>query len=266
MRVGWIGLGRVGKYMALQVLGAGHDLIGHSRRPDHHQEVADAGGRLTTSVEAAVSGAELVCVNVFSDDQLRDALIAKGGLAAMAPGAILAIHSTVSPGLIAELAGARPDIAVLDAGFSGSAEDTQVGGLTLMVGGEAQALKRAEPVFRCYAKTIAHLGPSGAGMTVKILNNLMFAAHMNLGREAIAIAKSSGISAPDLLAALQGGSAASYALGVYLNSPDPESRFEAVRPYMEKDVSLGLEALPDLQVIRESTSVFLAKPAIPPQK
>jgi 3-hydroxyisobutyrate dehydrogenase-like beta-hydroxyacid dehydrogenase len=78
-----------------------------------------------------------------------------------------------------------------------------------MVGGTADAVHRAEPVFSCYADTIFHLGPTGAGMTLKIVNNLLYAAHVSLGREAIGLAVQNGISAHDALAALRRGSAES---------------------------------------------------------
>jgi 3-hydroxyisobutyrate dehydrogenase-like beta-hydroxyacid dehydrogenase len=258
MRIGWIGLGRVGQPMALRALGGGHSLTGHSRRFAQHAEVARAGGRLSASIAETVGDAELVCVNVYSEEQLRDALLVSGGLAAMASGSVLVIHSTVPPALIAELVALRPDIAVLDAGFSGTAEDTAVGGLTLMVGGDAEALARVEPVFRCYARAIVHLGPSGAGMTLKILNNLIFAAQMNLAREAIAVITQSGVALGPALDALQGGSAASYALGVYQHSQNPLARFDQARPYLEKDVAIALAAFPALRDLRDATRVYVA--------
>ena len=243
--------------MALSTLAGGHLVTGHSRRFSHHADVKGAGGRLTSSIVETVRDADLVCVNVFSEEQLRDALFANKGLAALRPGAMLAIHSTVSPVLISELTSARPDIDVLDAGFSGSADDAAKGQLTLMVGGQADAVDRAQPVFRCYANTISHLGPSGAGMTLKILNNLLFAAQMNLGREAISIATEHGIAVKDALATLLGGSAASFALGTYQQGPDPLDRFERTRPYMEKDVAIGHAAFPGLRDIKDATRIFV---------
>ena len=258
MHVGWIGLGRVGMQMALVTLAAGHEVTGHSRSFDRHAEVEAAGGKLCASATETVRDADIVCVNVFSEQQLRDAVIDSGALAAMPAGAVLAIHSTVPPSLIAELASLRPDIDVVDAGFSGIPADARAGTLILMVGGTADAVHRAEPVFSCYADTIFHLGPTGAGMTLKIVNNLLYAAHVSLGREAIGLAVQNGISVHDALAALRRGSAESFALGVYQEGDDPDTVFDRSRPYLEKDVAIGLDAFPGLVDIRGATTRFTA--------
>ena len=152
MKVAWIGLGRIGTPMALQVLRAGHELTGHARSPEKARDVAVAGGRITPSLTAAMAGADLVCVNVYAEAQLRDAMLAGGALTAMTAGATLVIHSTVGPSVIRELAASRPDIHVLDAAFSGTAENAAEGTITLMVGGSAAALdthvlSRAEAKF-----------------------------------------------------------------------------------------------------------------------
>ncbi len=127
-----------------------------------------------------------------------------------------------------------------------------------MVGGTADAVHRAEPVFSCYADTIFHLGPTGAGMTLKIVNNLLYAAHVSLGREAIGLAVQNGISVHDALAALRRGSADSFALGVYQEGDDPNKVFDTSRPYLEKDVAIGLDAFPGLVDIRGATTRFTA--------
>ena len=80
MRIGWIGLGRVGKQMALRALADGHTLTGHSRRFEHHAEIESAGGQLTASLDDAVRHAEMVCVNVFSEDQPSEGCERSGGL------------------------------------------------------------------------------------------------------------------------------------------------------------------------------------------
>jgi 3-hydroxyisobutyrate dehydrogenase len=262
VHVGWIGLGRVGEPMVLQVLAGGHTVTAHSRRFAHHAAVEQAGGQLRSAIDEAVRDADLVGVNVFAGEQLRDALVDHGGLAAMRPGAVLVIHSTVPPGLVAELAALRPDVEVVDAGFSGTADDVRSGrGLTLMLGGSAAAVERAEPVLRCYSSTIAHVGASGAGMTLKVINNLLFAAHMNLGREALDAAVASGISPADAVAVLQHGSAASFALGIYQSGGDPATTYERVRPFMEKDVAIALDALPGLVGLRHASEQFVVPDA-----
>ena len=95
MHVGWIGLGRVGMQMALVTLAAGHEVTGHSRSFDRHAEVEAAGGKLCASATETVRDADIVCVNVYSEQQLRDAVIDSGALAAMPAGAVCDKHGGV---------------------------------------------------------------------------------------------------------------------------------------------------------------------------
>ena len=258
MRVGWIGLGRMGREMALRVLAGGHELIAHSREFGRHDDVARAGGRLVATAAEAARDVDLLCVNVFSGDQLMDALVDAGGLAALPPGAVLAVHSTVSPALIAELAARRADVDIVDAGFSGIDEDARVGRLTLMVGGRAEAVERAAPAFKCYADTITQVGPSGAGMTIKIINNVLFAAQVSLAYEALGVATANGIAVADAVAVLQSGSAASAAMGNYARFSTPSDLIERIGEYMKKDVAIGLDSFPSLDEIRSATRRFVS--------
>ncbi len=258
MRVGWIGLGRVGSQMALSVLKDGsHEVCGHSRDFDKHEDIRRAGGKLYATVADAVHATDMVCVNVFSEEQVWGALIEDGGMKAMASGAILAIHSTVSPGLVRKLAARRTDVEVIDAGFSGSGADAAAGMLTLMVGGSTGPIEKAQPVFRCYAKSISHVGPQGAGMAVKLLNNLLFAAQTALAAEVLEVAVASGITMADVCSVLQRGSAASFALGGFEGLAEPSVMMGQVRPYMAKDVGLGLDVFPQLALVGEVTRTFL---------
>lgn len=259
MRVGWIGLGVIGKPMALSVLGGGHSLQGYARRPDEHDEIRRAGGQVTAALTQTAAGAELVCVNLFSEDQVREVVIAGGALAAMQPGAILAIHSTVSPDFVRELALVRNDIHVLDAGFSGSAEDAAAGRLTLMVGGDEAILAKTRPVFETYAGYIVRVGPLGSGMALKVINNLMFAAHAAIARDALRLLKDSGIDLAVAAPTLARGSAGSNALGFLGQGGDPERVMAAIRPYLEKDVPIarhGCSGL-DLGALDAATREFM---------
>lgn len=243
MKVGWIGLGRVGQAMALKALEGGHSLTGHARTPAKAAATAAAGGRVTTSLAEAVSGAELVCVNVYSQDQLRDALITGGALAAMTPGAVLAIHSTVGPDLVRELAAMRSDIEVIDAAFSGTDRDAAAGRIALIIGGSAAALEIARPVLSTYADYIALLGPVGSGMLLKLVNNAMFGAQMQIAYEAVKIFEASGLDRKLAIATVARSSGGSFAVGLFGHEMGPDERLHGIRPYMEKDVTIAISAL-----------------------
>lgn len=239
MRVAWIGLGSMGRPMALAALKAGHDLAGYARRPAEHDAIREAGGRITDDLHAAIDGAEIVCINLFSEAQIRAVIVESGALAAIPPGAILAIHSTVSPAFARELAALRGDIAILDAGFSGGPDEALAGKLTLMVGGEAAALDRARPVFEAYAGHIAHSGPIGSGMALKVINNLMFAAHVAIARDGLRLVKAQGLVPDVAMETLMRGSAGSNALGFLGRSGDAEAMVAAIRVYLGKDVPIA---------------------------
>lgn len=242
MRVAWIGMGRIGKQMALRVAAAGHDIVGHARTPGKHADLVAAGGRVTVSLAEAVGGAELVCVNVYDEEQLRDALLAGGGLAAMASGAALAIHSTVGPALIHEIAGTRHDIRLLDAPFSGTDANAAAGTIALMVGGDAADLAAVRPVLASYADHIDHMGPTGAGAMTKLVNNALFGAQMLLARDALRVLAASGIDEAVAVRTLRHASAGSFALGQFGNGIDAERRMAGIWPYIEKDVGVARDA------------------------
>ncbi|MEN9717124.1 MAG: hypothetical protein RIQ99_2 [Pseudomonadota bacterium] len=248
MKVAWIGMGRIGKAMALRVLAAGHDLVGHARTPETQREIEAAGGRLTGLLGEAVADAEVVCVNVYDEIQLRDALLTGGALAAMRSGAVLVIHSTVGPAIIRELAQARGDIKVIDAPFSGTDKSAAGGTIALMVGGDGAALKEARPVLACYANFIEHVGPLGAGALIKLVNNALFGAQMLLAHDAIRILSEGGIDQQCAVTSLGRSSGGSFALQQFAQGGDADARLTGVWPYMQKDVAAARTALADLRI------------------
>jgi 3-hydroxyisobutyrate dehydrogenase-like beta-hydroxyacid dehydrogenase len=262
MRVAWIGLGRVGKPMALRVLHAGHELTGHARTPDKAKEIAAVGGRVVAELSTSVADAEIVCVNVYSEPQLEDALITGGALATMSAGAILVIHSTVGPAIIHDLTKLRPDIDILDAAFSGTDRNAEEGTITLMVGGDATALERARPVLSTYASVIHHVGPSGAGLTIKLVNNALFGAHMLLARDSLQILESVGISKDVAVSTLNHSSGGSFAVAQFENA-DIDARMAGIWPYMQKDVAAAREAAKqmgfDLGMLDIATRPFITQ-------
>lgn len=239
MHVGWIGLGSMGKPMALSVLKGGHAVAGFARRPQEHEAIREAGGIVGDALIETVSTADIVCVNLFSEAQIREVVVDGGVLAMMPAGSILAIHSTVSPGFVRELARRRTDIDVLDAGFSGGPDEAAAGKLTLMVGGDAAVLERARPVFTCYSDQIAHAGALGSGMTLKVINNLMFAANVAVARDALRLVRAGGLDLRIAIETLARGSAGSTALGILGRGGDPEAMVAGIGRYLEKDVTIA---------------------------
>ena len=206
MHVGFIGLGNMGLGMARNVVKAGYSTAVRDIRPEAVDIVAGDGAIIAASAAAAADGADLICVAVFDEGQLRAAVLGDGDepgvLVTAGPGAVVAIHSTVSPAIIAELAerASACGVHILDAAMSGGGDlAANAGTLTFMVGGDADACERVRPVFETMASTIFYVGSLGAGMSAKIISNFLLDGNVTLVREAIRLAASAGIEESRIL-------------------------------------------------------------------
>jgi 3-hydroxyisobutyrate dehydrogenase len=244
MKVGWIGLGGIGMHMALRTIAAGHQVAAFDRGAGK-QEVGQAGAALSPDYGEVAAHADVLCLCLFSDAQVRAVMFEGGALAAMRPGSILAIHTTGSPVLARELATNAPEgVEVLDACFSGGPDETARGDLTLMVGGAAAALEKARPVLETYASRINHMGPLGAGQTAKLLNNLLFATNLKQAAEIIEIAEAQGLDPMLAAAVICQSSGGSMAMGLF-KSPHSAQMLDGARKYMVKDVEAAAIAASD---------------------
>lgn len=246
MKVGWIGLGQIGTAMAEMVLAGGHEFIGHTRRAGGREALIEAGAALTGSLVEVAESADFLGVCVFNDAQVREVLLESGALARMRPGSVAAVHTTGSPRLAEELAAAAPDdVGVLDVTFSGSAEQARTTGVTLMVGGQAGHLARARPVLETYGERIVHVGPVGAGQRLKLVNNTLFAAQVQLALEALRLVEAGGIGRETAVSTLMTCSGASFALGLFGGEHLPEEVTAGLTRYLDKDVETARAAARD---------------------
>ena len=259
--VGFIGLGKIGTQMAARILQAGHELTGHSRQSGK-DGLRALGAAITPSLIETTQAVDVLCICAFDDQQIREALLESGALAATSPGCVIVIHSTASPDLMCELDKAAPEgVSVLDAAFSGTAENVQQGQLVLMAGGMDRALDTARPVLSSYAKQIFHVGEVGAGQRVKLLNNLMFACHANLAAELLRVSEGFGLDRKKVVAVLEKSSGRSFALDRLGGADDPDAMLAAIGHYMKKDVSLAISEADqlglDLNVLKSAAHSFL---------
>jgi 3-hydroxyisobutyrate dehydrogenase-like beta-hydroxyacid dehydrogenase len=195
LRVGFVGLGDQGSPMARHVLERGWPLSFFARRPEVVERFEALGGTFVPSLPELGASADLVSVVVVDDAQVRDVVLGDGLLAAMAPGSILAIHSTVHPDTcrdLARTADAR-GVAVLDAPVSGGRRRGETADLTVMVGGDATAFERARPVFEAYGSMVRRLGPVGAGQLAKLINNYCYTAHLGTTADELQLIEALGL-------------------------------------------------------------------------
>ena len=214
MKVGFIGLGVMGRPMALHVQRAGHALHVWARRPE-----SVAGLPATICATPAELGRQ--CEVVFtvitsSADVEAVALGAHGLIEGMAPGSVLVDCSTIAPDVARHIAArlGEKGIAMLDAPVSGGAQGAVDATLAIMAGGEADVLARVRPLLQCLGQRIVHIGPNGAGQVAKACNQMIMVAAIQAVAEAMRLAAAAGVDCARVTEALAGGSAASRVLDV----------------------------------------------------
>lgn len=216
MRVGFIGLGSQGGPMARRIVESGWELTLWARRPESLEPYADTAAKIAGTPAELGAASDLVCLCVVGDDDVRQVLDGEDGvLAGMAPGGVIAVHSTVHPGTCRELAGlaATKGLVLIDAPVSGGGPAVEAGTLMVMVGGDEAVVEKVRPVFATYSDAIVHLGELGAGQVAKILNNLQFSANLGTAMSTLALGDALGIPRDRLCEVLNRGSATSKAIG-----------------------------------------------------
>jgi len=201
--------------MARRLLAAGHDVTVHNRTREREEPLAAAGAaRAATPRECAV-GREVVFTMVSDTPDLEAVVVGEdGAVHGLEPGSVLVDMSTVAPAATRRLAGelAARGVAMLDAPVSGGSEGAENGTLSVMVGGEAEALERVRPLLEVLGRTITHVGPSGAGQVAKAVNQVIIAGTYASVAEGMALALRAGVDQEALLRALAGGAAGSWVL------------------------------------------------------
>ncbi|MEW6269791.1 MAG: NAD(P)-dependent oxidoreductase [Thermodesulfobacteriota bacterium] len=214
MKLAFLGLGVMGYPMARHLAAAGHELAVFNRtRARAERWVTEHGGRVATSPADAARGAELVFACVGNDDDVRSVTLGEdGALATTARGAVLVDHTTTSARLARELAAAAGTrgVAFLDAPVSGGQVGAENGALTVMVGGDADALERARPLIDCYARHVALLGPSGAGQLAKMVNQICLAGLIEGLAEGLHFARAAGLDPQAVVDVISQGAAQSW--------------------------------------------------------
>lgn len=246
MRVGFVGAGRMGAPMVRRLVDAGHQVDVVGRTDEKQRAAAELGARPVADAATAAAQADAVVVCVFTDEQVGQVCIDDGVLAAMRPGSVLVLHTTGSPNTARDLAGRADGIGILDAPVSGGPHDIAAGRVTVFVGGDDDAVERARPALASYADPILHVGPTGAGQLVKLVNNTLFAAQIGLVAEGVRLGGSLGIEESALLGALSHGSANSRALSSIAATGSASAFISMVGEFIGKDVAVVREIIAEL--------------------
>lgn len=209
MAIGFIGLGIMGGPMAANLVRAGHRVTGYNRTEAKIRQLVERGGRAAGSVAEAVRDADVVITMLPDSPDVRDVVLgADGVLANAAAGGLLVDCSTIRPDVsteFAETGAAAQGIRVLDAPVSGGEAGAVEGNLSIMVGGAVEDFAAARPVLDAMGGTVVHVGPAGAGQTVKAANQLIVAGTIELVAEALVFLEAHGVDTEAAVRVLAGG-------------------------------------------------------------
>ena len=215
--VGLIGLGLMGRPMGLNLLKAGYALTVWNRTAARAEELVAAGAKLAKSPHDVAAASDFLISMVSDPPALEEILWGEAGaMAALKRGTIYMDSSTVSPALARKIAAACAERGArfLDAPVTGGDWGARKGELVFMIGGDAETLKEAEPVIGVMGKKWFHLGPNGAGQTIKLAMNAILALQVGALAEAIALVRGAGLEGEKLVEVMQSSMARSGVLDV----------------------------------------------------
>lgn len=249
--IAFIGLGVMGGPMTGHLARAGHSVTAYNRsaqRAHKWRETWSAEGldvAFADTPAGAAANADIVFVCVGNDEDLSEVTLGSSGvLASMKAGSLLVDHTTVSAAMARRLAGeARArGIEAVDAPVSGGEAGAVNGQLAVMCGGAKAAVERARPVMECYSKAIVHVGPSGAGQTAKMANQMCIAGVLGGLSEAIRLAEAAGLDLDKTYEAISGGAAQSWQMdNRWKTMTEGKFDFGFAIDWMRKDLGYALD-------------------------
>ena len=207
-RVGFIGLGIMGKPMARNLMKVGYELTVHNRSRDAVDELAKEGATAADSPKEVAATSDVVVTMLPDSPDVERIVAGEGGvLEGIREGSLIVDMSTISPVVTEELAGKARDkgAGYVDAPVSGGDVGAQQGTLSIMAGGTEEDFSRAKPLFEAMGQTIVHVGQAGAGQVVKACNQVVVALTIEAVSEALVLGSKAGVEPEKILDVLGGG-------------------------------------------------------------
>jgi len=264
LKVGYIGLGLMGKSMARNILKAGFSVVVHNRSQDAVDELVAEGAVRANSPKEVAGQVDVVFTNLPDSPDVELVALGENGIIEGAHnGLILVDNSTIKPAsarMIAEKFSAK-NMFALDAPVSGGDIGAKNGTLTIMVGGDASALEKVMPVLQSMGKTITHVGEAGAGQVAKAANQIMVAAQMVAMGELLVFSKKAGVDPRKVVDAIKAGAAQCWSLDVKPPRLFDGNRDPGFKAYMQlKDLNIVLDTAKEYEVpvssVTENTRLF----------
>jgi 2-hydroxy-3-oxopropionate reductase len=258
-RVGYIGLGLMGKSIARNILKAGFELVVHNRSHQAVDELVAEGAQAAFTPAEVASRVDVVFTNLPDSPDVEKVVLGENGIIqGVHPGLIYVDNSTIKPAsarLIAEKL-AKKGVLALDAPVSGGDIGARNATLAIMVGGSAEALEKVTPIFQVMGKTITHVGDSGAGQIAKAANQIMVAAQMVAMSELLIFAQKAGADPVKVVEAIRGGAAQCWTLDVKPPRLFKGNRQPGFKAYMQaKDLNIVIETARQYGIPLPSTAV-----------
>ena len=249
--IGFVGLGNMGKGMAMNLARAGVDLRVYDLQPKLLRELEALGAKAVGSNRELGATCDIVEIVVVNDRQVEQVVLGDGKaddgiLASARPGTILVIHSTVHPDTCRRLAAAAAakKVGVIDAAVSGAEARSLDGTLTLMVGGPDALVEACRPLFEIVGERVFHLGELGRGQVAKLCNNLMSIVNLATVEEALALAERAGIPEQlmiEIASVSTGESWALHGFGPMRDLMGARGAKRTIAVIARKDVALAVE-------------------------
>lgn len=245
IRVGWIGTGVMGLSMCGHLIEAEYPAVVYSRTKARAEPLLEKGATWANSPREVSAASDVVFTIVGYPADVRSVVLGdEGVLAGAASGSVLVEMTTSEPSLAVEIAerAAEKGVAAIDAPVSGGDVGARNATLSIMVGGDSEAVERVRPLLEVMGKTIVHLGPAGAGQHTKMVNQILIATGMIGISEALLYAYKSGLDLESTLEAVSGGAAGSWSLSNYgprMLQGDFEPGFMV--EHFVKDMAIALE-------------------------
>lgn len=245
LKVGYIGLGLMGKSIARNILKAGFPVIVHNRSRAAVEELVGEGASAASSPKEVAEQVDVVFTNLPDTPDVEKVVLGEGGIIEGAhDGLIYVDNSTIKPASARRIAEklAGKNVFALDAPVSGGDIGAKNGTLTIMVGGEASALEKVMPAFLAMGKTVTHVGDAGAGQVAKAANQIMVAAQMVAMGELLVFSKKAGVDPRKVVEAIKGGAAQCWTLDVKPPRLFEGNRSPGFKAYMQlKDLKIILD-------------------------
>jgi 2-hydroxy-3-oxopropionate reductase len=245
-KVGFIGLGIMGKPMAKNLIEAGYDVVVYNRTREKAEDLASEGATVADSPKGVAEQSDIVITMLPDSPQVKEVLAGEDGvLEGVREGALIVDMSTISPVVTEELSQKAKEkgASMLDAPVSGGDVGAIEGTLAIMVGGSEEDFERAKPLFEVMGKTVTHVGPSGTGQVVKAANQIVVALTIEAVSEALVLGSKGGVAPEKILDVLGGGLAGNKVMELKRekmleHSFDPGFRIEL----HHKDLGIALAA------------------------